>query len=1198
MRNPSFESRASRALILAGWILAWNVPGLLAADGVPGSPRGTPRLVPQIGGSGAWSLAYAPDGRHALTAGAEGVARLWDLETGALIRVLEREDSGITSVAIAPDGRRALIGSRDKTARLWNLETGALIHSLEGHSGPVSAVAIAPDGRHALTGSLDTTARLWNLATGKPIRSLIGHTGGVTSAVIAPDGRHALTGSLDTTARWWGLRTGVTIRSLDGHGDRVASVAIAPDGRRALTGGADRTARLWDLETGTLIRSLQGHSGPVLTVAIASGGRRALTGSHDATARLWDLETGTLIRTLKPGYRVHAVAIAPDGRRALTGGLGATARLWDLETGTPIRPLEGHGTTVDAVAIAPGGRYLLTGGTGKHARLWDLWTGKTLGSFCGHAAGVTSVAIGRRGLHALTGSRDKTARVWSLRTRQALRSLIGHTGEVTSVATAPQGRLALTGSLDTTARLWDLQTGKTIRSLIGHAAGVTSVAIAPDGRHALTGSLDTTARLWDLETGKLIRTLTGHRGQVFTVAIAPDGRHALTGGFDTTARLWDLETGKLIHSLNGHGAAVRGVAIAPDGRRALTACFDDQARLWDLETGKLLVTLDHGHRVGAVAFTHDGRRALTGSRDGTTALWDLEAGRELCRLLSFDDGTWAVVDPEGRYDAAHGGDVPDLHWVVGDEPIELVQLKERYYDPGLLAKHLGLSKEPLRSVEALAGVRLFPSMTVTAPRAGDPKGTLGITLTGRGGGIGRVVVKVNGKEIVADARGSSPDTDPRPNVARLAVPLAGDPRLRPGAVNRVEVQVYNADGSLCSRGAVVEYEAGGVADAGPDLWAIVVGTADYAGQAIDLHYAAKDAEAFARALRVAAAGLLGADHVHITTLSTERAQTAARPTKANIVEALRALARSARSTDILVIYLSGHGVVPASKPDYHYLTAEASSFELADEQVRRRDALSAAELAELIRAIPAVDRQVLVLDTCAAGRALETLGQSRGVSGDQVRALERIKDRNGLHLLAGAAADAPSYEASRYGQGLLTYSLLLGLTGPGLKGTEVDVLTWFGYAVDEVPELAQGIGGIQKPLLCSPRAGASFPVGLLQPADRRQIPLPKARPLVLRAAFQEETSFDDLLGLGGRVDELLREASTRGEDTGPILVEEAEDAYRLVGRYRIHADSVLVEVKIHRGTETVSQVSVRGRKQDTHGLARKIVAELDKLLRP
>lgn len=45
-----------------------------------------------------------------------------------------------------------------------------------------------------------------------------------------------------------------------------------------------------------------------------------------------------------------------------------------------------------------------------------------------------------------------------------------------------------------------------------------------------------------------------------------------------------------------------------------------------------------------------------------------------------------------------------------------------------------------------------------------------------------------------------------------------------------------------------------------------------------------------------------------------------------------------------------------------------------------------------------------------------------------------MKDRTGTHVITGCAADAVSYEASRFGQGLLTYSLLEGMKGASLRG--------------------------------------------------------------------------------------------------------------------------------------------------------------------
>ena len=211
-------------------------------------------------------------------------------------------------------------------------------------------------------------------------------------------------------------------------------------------------------------------------------------------------------------------------------------------------------------------------------------------------------------------------------------------------------------------------------------------------------------------------------------------------------------------------------------------------------------------------------------QDKTARLWDASTGRELCQLVSFNDGTWAVVDPSGRYDASNGGRVDGLHWVVGNRADRARAAQGPLLRPRPARQALELSREPLRSVDGLGSVRLHPQTELVAPDPGDPKGTLGITLTDRGGGIGRVVVKINGKEVAADARGASPDTRPRPEVMRLAVPLAGDPRLIPGKANRVEVLAYNADGSLRSRGNVVELMAEGPAERPvPELWAVVVG---------------------------------------------------------------------------------------------------------------------------------------------------------------------------------------------------------------------------------------------------------------------------------------------------------------------------------------------------------------------------------------
>jgi uncharacterized caspase-like protein len=682
-----------------------------------------------------------------------------------------------------------------------------------------------------------------------------------------------------------------------------------------------------------------------------------------------------------------------------------------------------------------------------------------------------------------------------------------------------------------------------------------------------------------------------------------DNRFILTASGADTPRLWDVATGKEVQRFAGHQYQVNSAVFSPDERKVLTASRDKTARLWDVETGKELRRFV-GHEAGLwmAAFSPDGRFVLTSSEDGTACLWNASTGRELCRIISFRDGTWAVVDPEGRYDASDGGNIEGLHWVVGNEPIALYQLKERYYDPGLLAKIMGFDKEPLRDVSAFKSVRLFPQVEYVAPAPGSTK--LTVRLTNRGGGIGRVRVLVNGKEISADARGPRPD--PQATRAELSVDLAGA-AIKPGLPNTIEVLAWNAEGYLSSRGAKLVWTPEGQAmTKPPEVYAVVGGISTYSSSSINLRYAAKDAEDFAKALLLGSKRLFGADKVHLTVLSTSGNAGTIAPTKENFRKAFEA-ARKAKPEDLFIVYLAGHGVALRLSGDndtYCYLAQEARSTDLTDPAVRAASSITSDEMVDWIKQVPAL-KQVMILDTCAAGAAASRLIENRNVSSDQVRAIERLKDRTGFHVLMGSAADRVSYETSQFSQGLLTYALLEGMKGAALLKDEfIDVSKLFQYAADRVPELARSIrvGGIQRPLIAAPR-GTSFEIGQLGKADKQQIPLASAKPLILRPVFiGSDQGFDDL-DLMSYVRKRLEEesyAAPRGRATAEVVFVEADElpgAIRPFGQYRVEGDRIRVTVNLVRDGQRLGSFVVESRKGDPAGLAASIVAKIAEALK-
>jgi hypothetical protein len=68
----------------------------------------------------------------------------------------------VGAVAYSPDGRHLVSGGRDQTVRLWDRETGQVVRELAGHTGWVGAVAYSPDGRYIVSGGEDGIVHIWD----------------------------------------------------------------------------------------------------------------------------------------------------------------------------------------------------------------------------------------------------------------------------------------------------------------------------------------------------------------------------------------------------------------------------------------------------------------------------------------------------------------------------------------------------------------------------------------------------------------------------------------------------------------------------------------------------------------------------------------------------------------------------------------------------------------------------------------------------------------------------------------------------------------------------------------------------------------------------------------------------------------------------------------------------------------------------
>jgi WD40 repeat protein/uncharacterized caspase-like protein len=1156
------------------------------------------------------SVSFSPNGKTLAAGSYEGpsVVNLWDMASGRELQSLgDHTAGGVTDVGFSADGKTLASGNWNNSVQLWNLAQGKEQSSLYGILPYVLAAAFSPDGKALASGGVDDRLKLWDPASGEALGSMTGHKGWIWSVAFSPDGKTLASGSIDRTVKLWDMASRRELNTLAGHSDWIISVAFSPDGKLLASGSLDKTIRIWDVASGRALRTMTGHAERINSVAFSPDGRTLASASDDKTLKVWDVATGRELATLT-GHKgkTYSVACSPDGKLLASASEDETVKVWDLASGSVVRTLAGHSGGVATVRFSPDGKTLASGSNDYSVKLWDLASGRELRTLTGHTGLLFSVDFSPDGKTLASASADNSIKLWDVAEGKELRTLPGTLYEVLSVAISPDGKTIASATTGDTLMLLDAS-GQGWRLLTGHTDGILSVVFSPDGKLLATASRDGTARLWDVASAQELHTLAGHKGAVTSVTFSADGKTLASGSDDTTVKLWDVASGGELRTLRSGNSnrivnvevpsdaidlrvvgnraeGIWSVALSPDGRTLASGSSDRTVKLWDVASGREVRTLSgHQDRVNSVKFSPDGKTLASGSDDKTVKLWRVADGAALASLTSFSDGSWAVTDAAGRFDDSNAGTNPNLHWVVGMTPVSLDQLKDRYYEPGLLAKIMGYNSEPLRTVPKLqdAFAHLFPEVRAQLDAAHPLQ--VQITLRDQGGGYGKVRVRLNSKEITADARNGQ-RLKGSTEVLTVRIPADSLKVIN----NSVDVVAWNADGNLSSPPFTVKLDgtrgSGDRAAAAarsaplPTLHAIVMGVAHFRDPSMNLTFSGKDAYDFARAINLGAVKFLGADKVRLHLLTDYQGQSPAgsvemlstqAPSRDNLQSAFAQVGKEAKPGDILVVFLAGHGVMsPGADGDYYYLTNDADGLDLTDPSVRKLWGVSSTELTEWIKQIHA-DKQMMVLDTCASGGALAKLTSKRAVPSSQIIALDRLKDRTGFYVLAGAAADMASYETTRYGQGLLTRALLTGIRGAALRdGEYVDVSRLFQYARDEVPKMAQEIGGIQAPQVASP-GGDSFDIGRMDRDTEKAVPLELVREMMVQSSFQDEEQFADVIKLSARFNQRLRaenEVAVRGQ-VAFVDSDDFPDAWLLAGRYHQTPQGLVVAAKLYRNTE-------------------------------
>ena len=1115
------------------------------------------------------SATFSPNGNYVLTASDDGSALIWDVLSGNLLHQLEGHLLDLSSASFSSDGKYVVTASYDRTASVWDVSNGKLLYILEGHTGSVVSASFSPDGKCVVTASWDSTARIWDALTGKLLHQLKGHLLNLSSASFSSDGKYVVTASYDKTARVWDASSGKTIHILDGHNDKVVSASFSPNNNYLVTSSRDDTVRIWDVLSRKVLYKMKGTFLNKNLASLSFDGKYIATASH-SDIYIWDVESGKELMKLK-GHRlsIKSVIFSNDDKYIVSASSDNTACIWDISFGKELYKLGGQSLGVQSAVFSPNGKNVITTFKWDNSRMWDITNGKILYNM--DCWGCASPSFSPDGKYIIMASMDSSAKVWDASIGKELHHLKGHTDYVNFSSFSPDGKYVVTASDDSTARIWEASTGKYLHQLEGHTDIVSAASFSPDGKYVVTASRDNTARVWDASTGKLFHILKGHTRQVASTSFSPDGKYVVTASYDNTARIWDASSGKELYILQGHTRQVASASFSTDGKYILTASYDKSARIWSTESGKELKKFIHSSGVVSAYFSSNVDAVITTTADNKTNLWEVTTGKQLYTRLQLENDDWLVYDEDYHFDGTPGA-IEKLYFVCGLEVIDLGQLKDSLWIPGLAEKIMDnqpllINDKPAPKLSNLNICNLTPVIEQLEPDKNSKK--LRFRITPRNGGLGATEVYINNNlTYTYQPNQLEQQTENKKKVYYLNLhtdTLKGYLSGNRHTPNPLLLKSKVKGSGIYSRGVEVTISNDLDKEESPAFYGVFVGVNDYGNsdgtnenKYRNLKMAAKDAEDLASAVEATARNLFK-DSTHIYRITGNNGQL---PTREVLQKTLDEIGKKAKASDVLYIFFAGHGDIKQLKGEEQIrfmlyradkINPETSSFGVQDLMEWCRPSNLKAQ------------KRVFVFDACHSGKFSQEFAFGRGDDdGARIRQLDKLKDKNGMIILAASAENEEAYEDETLNQGVLTYNLLQVMQMQK-NDSSLIVRGWFDETIKLVEEYSRANGNRQHP---NSFGDGRFEIGNINEQVRKtiQITAPKIRIGECALVASDDLSEKEYPGLDEKLNAVFRN-TTRGD--GFVYSELKSKSYSIKGAYTSSKKQIKLRYKLYFGDQPV-----------------------------
>ena len=338
-------------------------------------------------------VVYSPDGKHIASASNDKTIKIWDAETGKLVKNLVGQVSGIKSAVVSRDGKFMLTFSGNffaqspYTIKLWDIYNAEQLQTFKPSKQRLTCIDISSDGQIIATGDALRRVKLWKVGKYKSFRTFRGHSQKVNRVKFFPSGKYVSSVSNDGSVCIWETDSRKLLFKLQEHRGRVLALDICPSKALFATGGIDKKIIIWKYNTYLWLRVkvkqvIAAHQGAVQALAFSPNGSLLASGSGDRTIKIHKTSDGELIQSLEGDNQwVSSLSFSNDGKYLAANIAHKKIKIWEIQSGELLTTLKAHKQFVEAVKFVPHSHLLLSASHDASVKLWDWKKSEELCSF-------------------------------------------------------------------------------------------------------------------------------------------------------------------------------------------------------------------------------------------------------------------------------------------------------------------------------------------------------------------------------------------------------------------------------------------------------------------------------------------------------------------------------------------------------------------------------------------------------------------------------------------------------------------------------------------------------------------------------------------------------------------------------------------------------------------------------------------------